>query len=80
MEIVLHVASPFPAGILVSHILIINFWINKNVKQGEPEDPQTIIKPAVDGTLNVLRACAAPGSKVKRVVVTSSGKSNLILL
>eukprot|EP00124_Ichthyophonus_hoferi_P001449 Ihof_evm4s76 gene=Ihof_evmTU4s76 len=31
-----------------------------------------IIKPAVQGTLSVLKACAAPGSKVKRVVLTSS--------
>jgi nucleoside-diphosphate-sugar epimerase len=52
MQIVIHVASPFPAA--------------------EPEDEQSVIKPAVDGTLNVLRAAAAE-SKIKRVVVTSSG-------
>jgi len=35
-----------------------------------PEDEQELIKPAVEGTLNVLKACL--GSSVKRVVVTSS--------
>ena len=60
MEIVIHVASPFPSG--------------------EPEDQQTVIKPAVDGTLNVLRACAATDSKVKRVVVTSSGINSKYLI
>ncbi|PIK48965.1 hypothetical protein BSL78_14178 [Apostichopus japonicus] len=34
-----------------------------------PSDENEIIKPAVDGTLNVLKACAG---KVKRVVLTSS--------
>ena len=50
IDIVLHVASPFPMG--------------------EPEDEQLVIKPAVEGTLNVMKACV--GTKVKRVVVTSS--------
>lgn len=36
-----------------------------------PSDPDTIIKPAVDGTLNVLKAASADG-QVKRVVLTSS--------
>lgn len=36
----------------------------------EPKDEQTLIKPAVDGTLAVCRACQA--SKVKRLVITSS--------
>jgi nucleoside-diphosphate-sugar epimerase len=36
-----------------------------------PEDEQVVIKPAVEGTLAVLRA--AHKHKVKRVVVTSSG-------
>jgi nucleoside-diphosphate-sugar epimerase len=36
-----------------------------------PADEQEVIKPAVDGTLNVLKA--ALNTKVKRVVVTSSG-------
>ena len=36
-----------------------------------PEDEQVLIKPAVEGTLAVLRA--AHKHKVKRVVVTSSG-------
>uniref|UniRef100_A0A061R5M2 Flavanone 4-reductase n=1 Tax=Tetraselmis sp. GSL018 TaxID=582737 RepID=A0A061R5M2_9CHLO len=31
-----------------------------------------LVEPAVQGTLNVLRACSAEGSKVKRVIVTSS--------
>jgi nucleoside-diphosphate-sugar epimerase len=30
------------------------------------------LKPAVEGTLHVLRACSRKGSQVKRVVVTSS--------
>jgi dihydroflavonol-4-reductase len=36
----------------------------------QPEDEQELIRPAVDGTLRVLRAAHAAG--VKRVVVTSS--------
>ena len=36
----------------------------------EPRDPNVLIKPAVEGTLSVLRACRK--HKVKRVVVTSS--------
>lgn len=36
-----------------------------------PNDPDTIIKPAVEGTLNVLKAAAA-NPKIKRVVITSS--------
>lgn len=35
-----------------------------------PNHEDEILKPAVDGTLNVLKACV--GTKVKRVVVTSS--------
>jgi nucleoside-diphosphate-sugar epimerase len=37
----------------------------------QPDDEQVLIKPAVEGTLAVLRA--AHKHKVKRVVVTSSG-------
>jgi len=37
----------------------------------EPQNPDQIIKPAIEGTLNVLRACAKVGT-VKRVVLTSS--------
>lgn len=37
-----------------------------------PKDENVLIKPAVDGTLFVLRACVQEGSKVKRVVLTSS--------
>ena len=36
----------------------------------EPKDPQTIITPAVEGTLSVLRACRAAG--VRRVSITSA--------
>ncbi|MFK8056627.1 MAG: SDR family oxidoreductase [Saprospiraceae bacterium] len=36
----------------------------------EPKDPNELIKPAVDGTLNVLKAATTAG--VKRVVLTSS--------
>lgn len=35
-----------------------------------PEDPQTLIKPAVEGTTAVLQACKANG--VQRLVITSS--------
>lgn len=37
-----------------------------------PNDENTVIKPAVEGVTNVLKAVAANG-KVKRVVVTSAG-------
>ncbi|CAF1032353.1 unnamed protein product, partial [Brachionus calyciflorus] len=37
-----------------------------------PKDENEIIKPAVDGTLNVLNACIQVGSKVKKVIQTSS--------
>lgn len=37
----------------------------------EPSDENELIRPAVDGTLRVLRAAAASGS-VRRVVITSS--------
>jgi len=36
-----------------------------------PRNPDEVIRPAVDGTLNVLSACAESGT-VKRVVLTSS--------
>ena len=36
-----------------------------------PRDENELIKPAVEGTLNVLKACAESGT-VKRVVLTSS--------
>lgn len=37
---------------------------------GEPKNPEELIRPAVDGTLRVLRAAASAG--VQRVVLTSS--------
>jgi len=37
-----------------------------------PKDENEVIKPAVNGTLFVLKAAAQPESKVKRVVLTSS--------
>lgn len=49
IDVVFHVASPFPF----------------------PGDDQDPVKPAIEGTLNVLKACV--DTKVKRVVVTSSG-------
>ena len=36
-----------------------------------PRDPNEVIRPAVDGTINVLTACSESGS-VKKVVLTSS--------
>lgn len=36
-----------------------------------PKDPEAVIRPAVDGTLRVLRAAAASGT-VRRIVLTSS--------
>ena len=39
----------------------------------DPKDENEVIKPAINGTLNVLRACVQDGSRVKRVVLTSSG-------
>ncbi|RWS30614.1 putative uncharacterized oxidoreductase-like protein [Leptotrombidium deliense] len=36
-----------------------------------PSNPDSLLKPAVDGTVNVLKACAESGT-VKRVVITSS--------
>ena len=38
---------------------------------GVPSDENEVIKPAVNGTLFVLRACVQPGTNVKRVVLTS---------
>ena len=37
-----------------------------------PKDENETIRPAVDGVLNVFRACTLESSKVKRVVLTSS--------
>lgn len=41
---------------------------------GQPTDPQDILKPAVDGTLNVLRSCKKNPS-LRRVVLTSSSST-----
>jgi nucleoside-diphosphate-sugar epimerase len=38
----------------------------------DAKDPDELIKPAVDGTLNILRSVAKNGHKVRRVVITSS--------
>ena len=38
---------------------------------GVPKNPDVVIRPAVDGTVNVLTACSESGS-VKKVVLTSS--------
>ena len=37
----------------------------------DPKDPEEVIGPARDGTMNVIKACAEVGG-VKRVVLTSS--------
>jgi nucleoside-diphosphate-sugar epimerase len=37
-----------------------------------PKDENVLIKPAVEGTLSVLKACARSKGQVKRVVLTSS--------
>lgn len=37
-----------------------------------PDNEDVVVKPALNGTLNVLRACVQEGSTVKRVVLTSS--------
>ena len=37
-----------------------------------PKDENELIVPAVNGTLNVFNACVQQGSRVKRVVLTSS--------
>eukprot|EP00123_Amoebidium_parasiticum_P014667 comp22587_c0_seq2/m.34599 comp22587_c0_seq2/g.34599 ORF comp22587_c0_seq2/g.34599 comp22587_c0_seq2/m.34599 type:complete len:342 (-) comp22587_c0_seq2:189-1214(-) len=36
------------------------------------KEEDKVVKPAVEGTLNVLKACALPNSTVQRVVLTSS--------
>jgi len=43
-----------------------------HISNNKPEDDQLIIKPAIDGTLNILKA-AFEEKSVKHVVVTSSG-------
>jgi nucleoside-diphosphate-sugar epimerase len=37
-----------------------------------PSDENEVIKPAVNGTLFVLKACVQEGNKVERIVLTSS--------
>ena len=50
----------------------------------DPKDEMEVIGPAVEGTRNVLEACAKTKGEVKRVVLTSScaaiiGKSVVVL-
>lgn len=50
----------------------------------DPKDEMEVIGPAVEGTQNVLEACAKTKGEVKRVVLTSScaaiiGKSVVVL-
>ena len=47
------------------------FHIASPFPSGAPKHPDDVIRPAVDGTINVLTACADSGS-VKKVVLTSS--------
>ena len=37
-----------------------------------PDNEDVVVKPALNGTLNILRACVQDGSRIKRVVLTSS--------
>lgn len=55
MDFVIHVASPYPS----------------NLPETELEAEECLTKPAVQGTLNVLEACAKV-TTVRRVVLTSS--------
>lgn len=77
--------SKFPLELVEAELLDVDSW--KNAVQDidiilhvasplpivNPQDEQEVIKPAVDGTLNVLNA--ALNTSVKRVVVTGSGLS-----
>ena len=50
----------------------------------DPKDEMEVIGPALEGTRNVLEACAKTKGEVKRVVLTSScaaiiGKSVVVL-
>lgn len=74
----------FPLELVEADLLNEDTWISavkdctyvlhtaSPVPSKEPNHEDEIIKPAVNGTLSVLRACAQEGSKVKRVVFTSS--------
>ena len=75
--------SKFPLELVEAELLDVDSW-TKAVQDIDfilhvasplpivnPKDEQEVIKPAVDGTLNVLNA--ALNTSVKRVVVTSSG-------
>ena len=42
------------------------------IPAGNPKDEMEVLGPAVDGTKNVLEACAKTKGRVKRVVLTSS--------
>lgn len=47
------------------------FHVASPFPESAPESDETILKPAIDGTLNVLKACI--GTNIKRVILTSSG-------
>ena len=47
------------------------FHVASPISRGKDKNPDVVIKPAVDGTTNVLKACSETGT-VKRVVLTSS--------
>ena len=47
------------------------FHVASPVSRGKEKNPDVVIKPAVDGTTTVLKACSETGT-VKRVVLTSS--------
>ncbi|KXN81602.1 Putative NADPH-dependent methylglyoxal reductase GRP2 [Leucoagaricus sp. SymC.cos] len=44
----------------------------------EAVDPQDFIKPAVEGTLSILRSALKNGSSLKRIVITSSGAAIMV--
>lgn len=75
---VLHVASPFT----ITEVSVVAGWPRRPVAPDsgtglptrlmQPTDADALIKPAVDGTLHVLRAVRDAVPRPRRVVVTSS--------